>query len=177
MNNQNDQMVFLGFEPPEHKEIVFLESIFQRLKAAVVDQGGDASLLRYEVRSGYTAVFFNNFTVFRLHIRGRLHYISIPTIFVDLIPDCFPQQRTGENYRRVLINDLYPVESYTDLLIQITKETINRYPKEFDCCSRYMECSDAKTCIHPDRAIALGCGYRKILHSGRIFYGKNRNVD
>ena len=27
-----------------------------------------------------------------------------------------------------------------------------------------------------DKAFALGCGYRKILSSGRIFYGNNRNI-
>lgn len=44
------------------------------------------------------------------------------------------------------------------------------------CCSRYLECSDAKQCVHPDPAFALGCGYRKILASGKIYYGENRNV-
>lgn len=47
----------------------------------------------------------------------------------------------------------------------------------FDCCSRYMECSNKKSCIHPDYLYASGaCNYKKQLENGRIFYGKNRNV-
>lgn len=181
----DNQITMAGFEPPEQKEIAFLESIFQRLKEAVIDQGGEASFLAYKstksekTSSGYTSVSFHKFTAFRLHIRGKKHYISVPIMFVDLIPSSYPKQRIASdpNYHRVLIDDLHPLISYTDLLIKIAGETVNRYPKEFDCCSRYMECSDAKTCIHPDKAVALVCGYRKILHSGRIFYGKNRNID
>ena len=46
------------------------------------------------------------------------------------------------------------------------------------CCSRYVECSDAKTCLHPDFLYASGaCMYKKNLDAGRIFYGKNRIKD
>lgn len=31
--------------------------------------------------------------------------------------------------------------------------------------------------VHPGKAVALECGYRKILASGRVFYGERRNVD
>ncbi len=48
-------------------------------------------------------------------------------------------------YIRILIDPEHPVEFYTDFLVQITGEAMNRYPKEWDCCSRYMECSDAKS--------------------------------
>ena len=57
------------------------------------------------------------------------------------------------------------------------QDAINRLPKSWDCCSRYMECSNAKRCVHPDPSLALECGYRKILASGKIYYGENRNVD
>lgn len=48
---------------------------------------------------------------------------------------------------------------------------------DFDCCSRYMECSDNKKCVHPDLKRAVYCNYRKKLINGIIFYGKNRNID
>ena len=38
-------------------------------------------------------------------------------------------------------------------------------------------CSDEKQCVHPDPAFVLGCGYRKVLASGRGFCGKKRNAD
>lgn len=47
----------------------------------------------------------------------------------------------------------------------------------FGCCSSYVECSDARHCIHTDPAYATACQYRANLESGRIFYGKNRNIN
>lgn len=46
----------------------------------------------------------------------------------------------------------------------------------FGCCSSYNECSDTLHCIHPDLAYATACQYRKNLESGKIFYGKNKNI-
>ena len=46
----------------------------------------------------------------------------------------------------------------------------------FGCCEKYIECSDAKKCLHPDKLYSRVCIYRKNLESGRIFYGKNKNV-
>lgn len=54
--------------------------------------------------------------------------------------------------------------------------TENYSAEAFGCCSRYIECSDAKKCIHPDQLHAQGCMYKKNLDSGKIFYGKNKNV-
>ena len=45
----------------------------------------------------------------------------------------------------------------------------------FACCSRYVECSDAKKCTNPSFMMALSCAYKKNLEAGRIFYGKNKN--
>ena len=47
----------------------------------------------------------------------------------------------------------------------------------FSCCSRFVECSDAKKCLHPNKLFAQACYYKHNLESGRIFYGKNKNVD
>lgn len=176
----DEQLALSGFEPPEHQEFTFLASIFEQMRSAVDAQGGEPDDLSYGKTESYTKVEFTGFTAFRLKLRGNVHYISIPTVFKDLIPISFPTQRMNseseQKYIRININHDYPVETYTEFLVKIAGETVNRFPKEWDCCSRYMQCSDAKACIHPDRRQAIKCGYRKILHSGRIFYGKNRNI-
>ena len=46
----------------------------------------------------------------------------------------------------------------------------------FDCCSRYLACSEAGHCTHPDIMFAGQCTYRQKLRTGRIFYGTERNV-
>lgn len=181
----DSQITLTGFEAPEYHEKEFLTTIEPDLRAAVESMGGDSSLLSITATKptkfstgGYTVVKFGNLTAFRLKIRGKQHYISVPMTLSDLIPENAPIKKpsTTEKYCRISITDEHPLVSYTSFLIDTVSETVNRYPKEWDCCSRYLECSDAKTCIHPDKAFALGCGYRKILSSGRIFYGKNRNI-
>lgn len=174
----DNQVAFIGFEAPEHHERGFLDKIAPDLQAVIEDMGGDSQLMNISVTISYTAVMFGNLTAFRLRIRGKQSYISIPLTLADLIPSdaSIKNASAGEKYCRVLITDEHPLDSYTSFLINVVGETVNRYPKEWDCCSRYLECSDAMACTHPDKAFALGCGYRKILSSGRIYFGKNRNI-
>ncbi len=47
----------------------------------------------------------------------------------------------------------------------------------FGCCSMFNECSDAKKCVHENKLYSKACMYRRHLDDGRIFYGKNRNID
>lgn len=46
----------------------------------------------------------------------------------------------------------------------------------FDCCSRYLACSEAGHCTHPDIMFAGQCTYRQKLRTGRIFYGDGRTI-
>lgn len=174
----DNQVAFVGFEGPELHEREFLARIDPDLRTVIEDMGGDSQMMKISATSSYTAVMVGNLTAFRLKIRGKQNYISVPLTLADLVPNGAPTKNAsaGEKYCRVLITDKHTLDSYTSFLLNVVGETINRYPKEWDCCSRYMECSDTMTCTHPDKAFALGCGYRKILSSGRIYYGENRNI-
>lgn len=46
----------------------------------------------------------------------------------------------------------------------------------FGCCDKYLECSNAGKCIHPNKLYASACTYRLRLLEGKIFYGEKRNV-
>lgn len=175
----DNQIAIAGFEPPEYHEMEFLTAIEPAIRVAIEDMGGDSQQMEISATSSYTVVKFRSLTAFRLRIRGKQHQISIPVSLADLIPSDAPGQKISSDgkYCRMLITAKYPLENYRDFLITAVGETVNRYPKEWDCCSRYLECSDAKACVHPDKSFALGCGYRQILSSGRIFFGTNRNVD
>ncbi len=84
-------------------------------------------------------------------------------------------------------NDLWvriPVDSLSDVIEMI--EPISAVyitvladfgGERFGCCSRYEQCSDARKCIHPDFILSRACAYRKNLEAGKIFYGKNRNIE
>lgn len=66
--------------------------------------------------------------------------------------------------------------TFYDLIGADLQDGSGRKIETFGCCSRYVECSDAQKCIHPDLSIALSCQYRQNLLNGRIFYGKNKNI-
>lgn len=175
----DSQVTLIGFEPPEYHEMEFLTAIEPAMRAAVEKVGGPMEWLSVTPTDSYTGVKFGKLTAFRLRIRGKRHYISVPLSLADLIPSDVPSKvpTKDEKYYKVLITNDHPLDSYKNFLLDIVSETVNRYPKEWDCCSRYLECSDAKICTHPDKAFAIVCGYRKILSSGCIFFGANRNID
>ena len=61
-----------------------------------------------------------------------------------------------------------------------TKYRVKNYSSKermFGCCSRFVECSDARKCVHENKLFSMACHYRHNLDNGRIFYGKNKNVD
>lgn len=48
--------------------------------------------------------------------------------------------------------------------------------ERFGCCSSYVECSNAKRCLHEEDFEYLGCYYRANLEAGKIFYGVNKTI-
>jgi len=68
-------------------------------------------------------------------------------------------------------------ENFSDLLLIITQKILGNYNNdEFGCCHRYIDCSDAKKCVHPNKLESLGCMYKRNLEKGLIFYGRNKNI-
>lgn len=47
----------------------------------------------------------------------------------------------------------------------------------FGCCSQFIKCSDKGKCVHTNKLYSKGCKYRSNLDAGRIFYGKNKNIN
>lgn len=71
-------------------------------------------------------------------------------------------------------------KNLADYLVRLTTYNLQSYrskTKTFACCSRFNECSDAKECVHDNKLYSTVCQYRANLEAGRIFYGKNRNVE
>lgn len=116
---------------------------------------------------------------FRLCSRSNRHYFEISAAIIDDIPAPSNQELRimADGFYRL---DFTPTTSgvleHADFLCNVLEKAVDSIFKDFDCCSRCVECSDAKRCVNPSSALAVSCGYRKILKSGRIFYGKNRNI-
>ena len=72
---------------------------------------------------------------------------------------------TGENNFNTFVHDIldYSVNTFEP-------------SDKFGCCSKYIECSNAKKCLHENLFYAKACFYRKNLESGKIFYGENKTI-
>lgn len=175
----DEQITLSDFGLPHEQERSTLRKILPLLENAATSMG--ASKEKIEIRHGktYSSVKYGSVLAFRLRLRGANRYIEVPAVAKDIVSGIatLDQQKAiaGGFWRVNLQNE--SVSTHTAELVAVLKDAIDRLPKEWDCCSRYMDCSDAKHCIHPDKSFALGCGYRKILNSGTIYYGKNRNID
>lgn len=82
---------------------------------------------------------------------------------------------TSDDFVRVPITKTYD-RMLDPVVLSVIENMVDTVPKEYDCCSSFEVCSDAGHCVRDDRSRSLQCGYRKILKSGRVFFGKNRNV-
>lgn len=119
--------------------------------------------------------------VFRICCRDSQYYFGISDAYATYIPSDYASLITKvgktdgyRNYEFIPTPD--GITKFFPLLSAILDAVIDSIPKEFDCCSRYEECSNRKRCIHPKPAMAISCGYRKIMKNGRIFYCTNQNI-
>lgn len=145
---------------------------YEKIKPALIDilslNGLEEEYLSIEEKKSYYSVYFDKSSVIvRIH-SGRKPYIELP----DQKKKIFGVK----DYRRIPLSDLLDISLYQEDIRNSLESIIDGITKEFDCCHRFEECSNAKACTHPDKKFALLCGYRKILKNGHIFYGKNRNV-
>ena len=106
--------------------------------------------------------------IVRIYIGKKKKYLELPDIKKPI---------KRKKLVKIDLADLREIADYYDRIADVCQYRLDGALKEFSCCSQYMACSDAKTCTNADKLEALGCYYRRVLHSGRIFYGKNRNVD
>ena len=175
----SNQISFTGFEAPHEKELAAYNSILSKLQAAANELGANPDNILIKHGKSYSSVWYGSVLSFRIKLRKNARYIEVPAKFMDRIVNNLPEDQcamSSDSFCKISLSSELAA-NYSDLLVQILKSTINDLPKEWDCCSRYMECSNAKKCVHPDPAFALGCGYRKTLAAGKIYYGDNRNVD
>lgn len=118
---------------------------------------------------------------FRICCRNDSHYFGVSAKFSSYVTPAMASSLINDGtsdgfYNFEFVPTSSGILSFAPLLCAALELTIDSVQKEFDCCSRYEECSDAGKCLNPSSALAVACGYRKIMKSGRIFYGKNRNV-
>ena len=93
----------------------------------------------------------------------------------EMIPQTASEEETGAI--RIRFSNSSP--NLVDYIRKNTEYCIDGYESKatrFGCCSRFIECSDAKKCVHTNKLYSKACIYRDSLDEGRIFYGKNKNI-
>ena len=155
------------------------ELVYPELKDILFDAPMDSGILIFQELGNCSSVYFldANELFFRIRLRKKSRYILIPDRYEDLLPPDAKVSRTTSDAGMVRI----AIQSYTDILqfvpvLRAVLQRICRRHRDFGCCGRYEQCSDAKKCLHPDPKFALGCWYQQNLLEGKIFYGKNKNV-
>lgn len=165
----NDQVTFFTADKrPELKEY-----IMTALAAVMERQGLGGLALDYttlKANKNTDVIKLGNLIIARIYDGPKVKYLQLPNAG-------YLKDGSDKDFIRIDVSSLREIEAYIDKIKYSLEYTLESLPKDFSCCSRYEQCSDAKKCIHPDKASALGCYYRKVLASGKVFYGVNRNID
>lgn len=110
----------------------------------------------------FSTIYYDKNILFRLRRRGHKDYISFPLDENRQIP--FPS------------SDCFAPE-WEPLILNAIEDMVDNAGKEYDCCASFEACSDIGMCVREDNLKdSIYCGYRKVLKSGRIFFGKRRNM-
>ncbi len=125
-----------------------------------------------------SSIFMFGSLAFTIKMNSRSQYIETAATaaeeFVSLIPGA-SSAKTG--YRFPIACDKDTATAYEEMIFAVYEQYKSGVVGErFGCCNDFVRCSDALECLHKDNPEYNGCYYRKNLESGRIFYGKNKNI-
>ena len=114
--------------------------------------------------------------VAKIKLTKKTSYIEVKSKYAkDFIN--FEAARASDDSSRIKISGINNVLALTEqLCVVYMKELSELGGESFGCCHRYVECSDALKCQHPDFMTSLACSYKKNLDEGKVFYGKNKNI-
>jgi len=155
--------------------------LLESLQAVIQKNNASAEKLSLVEGKSYSSVWYDTQMAFRICCRNDRHYFGVSNTRASLANEAILHMILKTSANDGFTNFRFEpspdgVQIFSDFLSSVLDAAIDSLPKEFDCCSRYEQCSDARTCIHPKPEMAMACGYRKILKQGRIFYGKNKNI-
>ncbi len=164
----------------EHSETPLMgtytyQSVFEAIQLMI---GYDKENVKLRINKTSASVTMYGSLAFNIVINSKSQYLRITA---DVDPDyldkiqglsikngvtklplsCFDGR---DNAISDLINEIYASK-----LASIDGEMIG-------CCDMFVMCSDALHCLRSSDPHYNGCLYRKNLESGRIFYGKNKNI-
>lgn len=135
----------------------------------------------YEKRhfGGDTQAKKSDAVAFSITVLKTKAYFLIPSDLHTMVPEEYqaPVYSSSGGYMKLDFDVTQEgALKYADYLCRVLDAQIDTLPKDFSCCSRVEECSNARKCVNPFPDLVIGCGYRRNLKRGIIFYGVNKNA-
>ena len=154
--------------------------IYQEMCDALTTASGNYDLDRLQLvqRTPDKAAAYDAIELFG---QSCLNFRGTKTLYLEVSPkveslftaDGIPLEADCANGWRRVPAAAVSFSDRTSLVIEIYEKYL--MVNGFDCCSRYLACSEAGHCTHPDIMFAGHCTYRQKLRSGQIFFGPKRN--
>lgn len=121
---------------------------------------------------------------FKVSLKGKkgAKYVSFvvrkPTIKCISLPENVSLKYIDSDIANAIVNFPTGENNFNTFVHDILDYSVNTFEPsdKFGCCSKYIECSNAKKCLHENLFYSKSCFYRKNLESGKIFYGENKNI-
>jgi hypothetical protein len=145
---------------------------------AALDLPKEVSLSRNDVlklneqKTHYSLVFADKL-LFRIIKRKAEYILEFQREYEKYLPN---PEVLPSKWVQIRLKEFDEINTLKDSIGNILRYEIKRtHGDPFGCCSKYLECSDSRKCVHEDFLLSLGCQYRTNLLEDRIFYGKNKN--
>lgn len=137
----------------------------------------DARNIKIADTKTYTNISFFGFAYIRVKTGPKTKYFAIPSHLNYLLSLYNISATEYNSWFRINLDDSDDIYKLSGLILEIFDYCNAKSSGEtFGCCSRYMECSDAKACVNDFEHWSKGCIYRRNLINGRIFYRKNATL-
>lgn len=120
---------------------------------------------------GYNALIYRNRIVFTYFFAKDKNWVNFPIRYAKYLPsDGHLEQRVKSDKITISVDGESQAKQLAASYAAALNEAIDNGPREYSCCSRYQECSNAGKCVNPYPDIAIECRYKINLKHGRNFY-------
>lgn len=110
---------------------------------------------------------------------GKKCYIYLKNTYMSMLESQIKTQvvKNPIGWNRFEVTDFEWITKIQKVLLMAYDDALFVSGNTFGCCHLFIECSDALKCISPFEERARLCIYRRNLEAGKIFYGKNANIN
>lgn len=171
----NEQISFDSLNSSDKSEL----DVFEQISKLIKEEYSDQSNMTLKENKLYHAICFFDVPKLRIRIVRKEVCLEIPEHFSDEMKEhSIEAKLMSDHYFRVVLHNGVVNSNIKSLIFDIYEYCYRQYSEDrFDCCSKYLECSDNRKCLYEGQPFSRACSYRYTMtKKKKIFYGKNRNV-